>query len=317
MMAEAAHRLGVQMAVLDPQGSSSPAGQVAELAVEGSYRGEDISKIHDLAGLCDVLTVEIEHVNCAALEEIEMSGTPVHPAPATVRLIQDKYLQKEHFKSFGLPLGEFREITDADAAYRAGLDFGYPFMLKKKTMAYDGKGNAVVRSEADIQSAMERLGCSTTSGCMTSDCYAERWVAYSKELAVMVIRAAQGTFAYPVAETTQYKSVCSTVLAPAQIPQYLIDEAVAVATRAIDSLPVGLSGGNYGVFGVELFLTDLSALSSGGSLGAVGGGTGQGECILVNEVAPRPHNSGHYTIEACDICQVLLLCIHLYTYVCV
>ena len=109
MMAEACHRLGIKLACLDFGGISSPCGQICSLAVEGGLLDEE--KIGELARISDVLTVEIEHVNCDALAEIEKSGTPVHPNPATIKLIQDKYLQKKHFEAQGVPVGPFREIS--------------------------------------------------------------------------------------------------------------------------------------------------------------------------------------------------------------
>lgn len=292
MMAEAAHRLGIKMACLDAGGIASPCGQICSFAVEGGLLDEE--KIDELARISDVMTVEIEHVNCDALEAIEKKGTPVHPNPATVRLIQDKLLQKEHFKKHDVPLGPYQEVQSADvvnACKRVGASMGYPFMLKNRRFAYDGKGNAVVDSEQDLVAALVKLA---KGGNHTADLadegsfngmelYAEKWVPFVKELAVMVVRTKDGVVSYPVVETAQKDSICHLVAAPANIAKSTAAAADIVVQKAISSL----SG--LGIYGVELFLT-------------VDAATGR-ETVLLNEVAPRPHNSGHFTQEACDYDQ--------------
>jgi len=277
MMAEAGHRLGVRLAVLDAAGIGSPAGQVAELSVEGGLTDEE--KIRELASVSDVLTVEIEHVNAAALEHLEAEGHVVRPNAATISLIQDKYLQKQHFAAHAVPLPEFLDVPSLQAAKEAGLRFGYPYMLKNKKLAYDGRGNAVVSSEAGIVAAIEKLcGGRRGSAIMPGQLYAEKWVPFIKELAVMVVRTASSVMAYPVVETIQRDSICHVVIAPARISQRAADNASSIVESAIASLP------GIGIYGVELFL-----LPDDG--------------IVLNEVAPRPHNSGHYTMEACDVDQ--------------
>ena len=158
MMAEACHRLGIKLACLDPGGISSPCGQICSFAVEGGLLDDE--KIGELARISDVMTVEIEHVNCDALAEIEKSGTPVHPNPATIKLIQDKYLQKKHFQEQGVPLGPFLSISSSSvvaSCQEVGASLGYPYMLKNRRFAYDGKGNAVVNSHSDIVPNLMKL----------------------------------------------------------------------------------------------------------------------------------------------------------------
>merc|ERR1719343_1617026 len=118
MMAEAAHRVGIALLPLDPGGMMSPAGQVAGQAVQGSFK--DPAKIRELASKADVLTVEIEHVECGTLEELEKEGVEIQPSPACIRLIQDKLVQKRHFEACGVPLGPFLDTPDEEAARRAG-----------------------------------------------------------------------------------------------------------------------------------------------------------------------------------------------------
>ena len=268
MMAFAAHRLGMRIAVLDPDPDAA-AGHVADCHVVGDFR--DPGRIRELASGCDVVTVEIEHVDTETLETLEREGVPVQPSPQTVRLVQDKYAQKNHFAANGIPVARFRETPDAEAVRAAIDELGLPLVLKSRRMAYDGRGNAVIASLDDIDGAMAALP--------TRDLYAEQWVTFDKELAVMVARGLDGSIAdYPVVETIQRNNMCHTVIAPAQISQAAQQAARDIARRAIASLD------GAGVLGVELFLQADGA-------------------VLLNEVAPRPHNSGHYTIEACVTSQ--------------
>lgn len=280
MMVEAANRLGVQVAILDPQGSSSPAGQLSNLSIEGSFQDKVSNKIKELAAISDVLTTEIEHIDTIALEELQNEGHTVHPNFSTIRLIQDKYLQKNHLAEHKIPLPEYMETSTIAAAKDAGLKFGYPFMLKNRKLAYDGRGNAVVKSVDLLEQAYTELGGRTTE---LSDLYAEKWVPFVKELAVMVVRTREGrVITYPVVETIQHNNICHIVTAPAQIPPLAAQAALDVAHEAIASL----SG--VGIFGVELFLLN-------------------DETCILNEIAPRPHNSGHYSIEACEVDQFEML----------
>jgi phosphoribosylaminoimidazole carboxylase len=268
MMAEAAARMGVKMTCLDPLGTASPTGMVCGSAVTGAFT--DPAKIRELAEMVDVLTVEIEHVDAEGLAKVEKeAGAVIHPSPSTIALIQDKLLQKQHLSGVsGVALGEYCDIPDTAALLAAGERWGYPIMLKTRKNAYDGRGNLPVRSAAEAASAF-----TTLSNDGKAALYAEKWCDFEKELAVMVARSAGGRVeAYPIVETVQLDSMCHTVVAPAQVPRGAMAAAKEVAMKAIASL----SGG--GIFGVELFLT-----KDGG--------------VLLNEIAPRPHNSGHYTMD--------------------
>lgn len=268
MIAFDAQRMGMKVIVLDPD-PNAPAGQVANQHVVGSFR--DSEKIAELAQLCDVVTVEIEHVDADALETLEQQGVVVQPSARTIRLIQDKYAQKEHFAKQNIPLAPFVDVPDEQAAYQAGEQLGYPFILKAKRLAYDGRGNAVVNTKDDIPQAVKLLG--------GRELYAEGWIAFTKELAVMIGRSLDGqVVAYPVVETVQKDNICHTVSVPAAIAPHSMKQAQEMALAAVSSLD------GAGIFGVELFLQ----------------ADGQ---VILNEIAPRPHNSGHYTIEACSVSQ--------------
>eukprot|EP00730_Choanoeca_flexa_P012238 TRINITY_DN3743_c0_g1_i1.p1 TRINITY_DN3743_c0_g1~~TRINITY_DN3743_c0_g1_i1.p1 ORF type:complete len:615 (+),score=126.37 TRINITY_DN3743_c0_g1_i1:67-1845(+) len=302
MMAEAGHRLGVKVVALDPLGDDSPTGQLTHGSVKGSFR--DAKLIEELRSKADVVTVEIEHVDCDALDAIMATGTPVHPSPKAIRIIQDKYAQKQHFASHNVALGEYREANDAESIKAVAKDFGYPLMLKAKRMAYDGKGNAVVKDEASIEAALASL--------KTTELYVEKWVPYVKELAVMVARSIQGeVVAYPVVETRQHNNICHCVLAPTSSSMQVQTLATRVACKAVAALAgqevdckwtfalcLRQALGPYVVFACVTICLGAGAGIYGVELFQLEDGR-----VLLNEVAPRPHNSGHYTIEACETDQ--------------
>jgi phosphoribosylaminoimidazole carboxylase len=242
MLIEAASRLNLQVVVLDKP-VDSPAKQIesTQQHIEGEFK--DPVKIEELASQVDVITIEIEHVNAEILAALEKKGSIVHPSPSTILTIQDKYEQKNHLSAHGIPLAEYVETPDRAAIVAAAQKFGYPLMLKSKTMAYDGKGNYVVKSEADIDPAMQALS--------KTPLYAEKWAPFTKELAVMVVRRANGEVrSYPVVETVHKNSICHLVIAPAQVDGVVAERAQKVAENAIKTF----SGA--GVFGVEMFMME-------------------------------------------------------------
>ncbi|KAI0302122.1 Phosphoribosylaminoimidazole carboxylase [Russula brevipes] len=267
----------IPVVILDV-GAHAPAKQIVaptapHLAhVDGSF--SDPQHIRELAARVDVLTVEIEHINVDVLEDVQFKGeVEVHPSPSTIRIIQDKFRQKEHLRSHTLPIAPFLEIEPtAQGIKDAAASLGLPLMLKSKTLAYDGRGNFALRDLSQVQDALNFLS--------DRPLYAEKWVPFTSEIAVMVVRTAAGqTFPYPAVETIHKNNICHLVFAPFRSRDHQIAiRAQDIAERAVKSL----SGA--GVFGVEMFLLE----------------DGQ---VLVNEIAPRPHNSGHYTIEACETSQ--------------
>ncbi|XP_050226054.1 phosphoribosylaminoimidazole carboxylase, chloroplastic isoform X1 [Mercurialis annua] len=270
MLCQAASQMAIKVMVLDPL-ENCPASSLAYHHMVGSF--DDSATVEEFAKRCGVLTVEIEHVDVATLEKLEKEGVDCQPKAATVRIIQDKYLQKVHFSRHGIPLPEFMQIDDLESAKRAGDLYGYPLMLKSRRLAYDGRGNAVAKSEVDLSSAVAALGG------FDRGLYVEKWAPFIKELAVIVARGRDNSIlCYPVVETIHKESICHIVKAPANVPWKVKKLATDVAHKAISSLE------GAGVFAVELFLTS----------------DGQ---ILLNEVAPRPHNSGHHTIESCYTSQ--------------
>ncbi|KAF5098518.1 hypothetical protein D0Z03_001204 [Geotrichum reessii] len=271
MMVEAAHRLNIKTVILD--GENSPAKQINALDthVNGSFT--DPEAIAQLASKCDVLTIEIEHVNADVLDAIEKQGkVAVHPSPATIKLIQDKYNQKVHLIKHGIATAEVVPVEPSiEGLKAAGAKFGYPYMLKSRLNAYDGRGNFVVDTEKDVEAALKFLNDRTL--------YAEKFARFTHELAVMVVRSLDGeVYSYPTVETVQKNNICERVFAPARVADSFLTKAQLLAENAVKTF----SGA--GIYGVEMFLLD--------------DGT-----ILLNEIAPRPHNSGHYTIDGCVTSQ--------------
>lgn len=297
MFVEAASRLNVQVRLLD-SGISAPAKQICFAPSSSSASGSehvdgsfvDGEKIKELAGKVDVLTIEIEHVNAGQLQKVldEKTVAEVHPTPATIALIQDKYAQKKHLVARGLPVADFVAVggetlpsSASEAAQlqvrgvaEAGSQFGFPLMLKSRTQAYDGKGNFVVKDASQAEAGVKALGGGTRG------LYAEKWAPFMKEVAVMVVRSSTGEVrAYPAVETIHKDNICHTVLAPLRSADPTLDaRARGIAQKAVATFQ------GAGVFGVEMFLL-------------------QDGSVLINEIAPRPHNSGHYTIEAAETSQ--------------
>ncbi|KAL2930000.1 Phosphoribosylaminoimidazole carboxylase chloroplastic [Bienertia sinuspersici] len=304
MLCQAASEMALKVAILDPS-DNCPASSLSHYHMVGSF--DDSATVEEFAKRCGVLTVEIEHVDVATLEKLEQQGVDCQPKASTIRIIQDKYLQKLHFSQHGIPLPEFMQIDDFESARRAGELFGYPLMVKSKRLAYDGRGNAVAKSEEDISSAITALGG------YGRGLYIEKWAPFVKrpekrtekareldaelvvltlhrqdvsepprvcqELAVIVARGRDDSIlCYPAVETIHKENICHIVKAPAVVPWKIRKLATDVAHKAVSSLE------GAGTFAVELFLSE------------------DGE-ILLNEVAPRPHNSGHHTIEACYTSQ--------------
>jgi 5-(carboxyamino)imidazole ribonucleotide synthase len=217
-----------------------------------------------LAERADVVTLENEFVNLDALAAIEAAGHPLFPTVATMRLVQDKLLQKQTFAAAGLPVPRFADAPTPDAV-RA---FGFPCVLKKRRNGYDGKGNATLRTAADLPAAWAKLEGDRLA------LYVEEFCEFARELAVIITRGQRGEIVrYPVVETINRDHICHIVKAP------LPDAGAAeLAQRAVEAV------GGVGSFGMEFFQR------ADGS-------------VLINEIAPRVHNTGHYTIEACVCSQ--------------
>ena len=303
MLIEAASRLNIKVLALDPS-ANAPAKQISSAAhLDGSF--SDAAKIHELAGQVDVLTVEIEHVDAGALADLKSEGrsgkgVQVHPSPAVILTIQDKYQQKLHLVQKKLPVADFLPVegrSDSDALEKSILQaidsFGLPLMLKSRTQAYDGKGNYLLRTQDDIRNAISALGNGSRP------LYAERFASFECEIAVMVVKGANGEVkSYDPVETVHKDSICHLVKAPLRRGRRgTTERARKFAEEAISAFGEGA----IGIFGVEMFLLPdgvsiLLYMANQADFSPAG-------TLLINEIAPRPHNSGHHTIEACHTSQ--------------
>lgn len=265
----AAWPLGMRVAVLGQPGE--PATPMAAGVVEGDWKDPDaLLRIGSEVG---VLTLENEFVDARHLAAVAAAGTPVRPDPERMATVQDKALQKIALRDAGLPVPRFVVPDSADDLGAAGRELGWPLMLKSRTLGYDGYGNATCR---DIEEARQAYpGLAGRGGGVL----AEEFVPFQRELAVMVARGQGGGDAvYPVVETRQHDHVLRELLCPAPVDPGMSHEAKRVARAAAEAC------GGAGVTGVEMFHTE-------------------DDRILLNELAPRPHNSGHHTIEACVTSQ--------------
>lgn len=244
----------------------SPASEIANEYVVGSLY--DTEKIKEVAAKCDVLTYEIEHINVEVLKELEDQGKKIFPSSKVIELIQDKSKQKELLDREGIPTSKWKRITEENVEELVE-EFGLPVVQKSCKGGYDGRGVFILKDREDVEKIIG------------GDTFFEEFVECEMEIAVMVARNSQRQMnTYPVVEMVfdDRTNICDTVIAPARISREQSEKATELARRCVEALD------GVGIFGVEMFLTK------------------EGE-ILINEVAPRPHNSGHYTIEACKTSQ--------------
>lgn len=256
MLAAAASLLNIPVVILDV-GPDCPAKQIVQPLspnlehVDGSF--SDPIKIKELAENVDVLTVEIEHVDVVALQQIEADSREkrleIHPSPKTIGIIQDKFKQKEHLSRHGCPVSEYLDIDSTlpiTSIENGALKLGLPFMLKSRTLAYDGRGNYAIHAVDQISAAHLALGDGKKA------LYAEKWVPFKKEIAVMVVKGANGEVrSYPAVETVHKNHICHLVFAPLRGG----DAALGQRARKVAEAAVGTFEG-AGVFGVEMFLME-------------------------------------------------------------
>lgn len=271
MTAMAALRLGCDTVVLERQ-SFGPAASLATRFMTGDW--DDPATLAALAATVDVVTLENEFVDAARLADLERAGARVFPTAATIATVQDKLRQKEALTRAGLPVVAFREVIEPGDVHRAAADLGWPLLLKARRDGYDGKGNVTVRAATDVDAAWKALG-----GDQGRQLYVEAFCTFARELAVIITRSLTGDVAiYPLVETEQADHVCRIVRAPAPVAEGVAATVYALATRTVEAV------GAIGTFGIELFQLP------GGDL-------------VINELAPRVHNSGHFSIEACVCSQ--------------
>ena len=264
MLIQEAVNFNIHISVLDPS-ANAPCAELANNFVVGNFN--DYQTVLDFGKTVDVLTIEIEHVNIEALEELERLGKKVFPRPQALRTIQDKGLQKQFYKANNIPTAPFHLIDNAEDALL--FKEKGPFMQKLRKGGYDGKGVTPLRTEAEFKSAFN------------APSVLEELVPFVKELAVIVARNENGELAtFPLVEMefNPEANLVEFIFSPANVNVEIEINAKKITTDIANKLE------HVGLLAIELFLT------ADGNL-------------LVNEIAPRPHNSGHHTIEACFVSQ--------------
>jgi 5-(carboxyamino)imidazole ribonucleotide synthase len=268
MIAHEARRMSLKIIVLDPT-EGCPASRIADEQIVANFKDENA--IIRLAAKCDVLTYEIELANSVALRELETKSYPVRPAPETLHTIQNKFRQKLFLRKHNIDVPDFELVRSEDHLYELCKKFGFPMMLKACENSYDGRGNFLITTNSNVHKAFNYFP--------KSELMAEKFVSFTKEISIMVARNPSGQVtSFPVAENIHKNNILDTSIVPARISRKVELKAKRMAEMTMEVLQ------GAGIFGIEMFVTK------------------KGD-VLVNEVAPRPHNSGHYTNEACSISQ--------------
>jgi 5-(carboxyamino)imidazole ribonucleotide synthase len=269
MLALAGAPLGLRLLVMDTEADAC-AGQFAPLLV-GDYRDE--KALAEFASRVDVATFDFENVPAESAQWLS-ERVPVFPNPRALAVAQDRLQEKTLFRELGIPVPAFAALSSRQELDAAIAAIGTPCILKTRRLGYDGKGQFRIRSHDDAGPAWEALGAQAA----TVGLILESFVAFERELSVVAVRARDGEFrAWPLTENWHVDGVLSASLAPAKVETALADIAFAHARRLADALDY------VGVFALELFCRD-------------------GE-LLANELAPRVHNSGHWTIEGSETSQ--------------
>lgn len=268
MIAQEAKRMSLKVIILDPT-HDCPASFVSDETIVADFKDE--AAIRKLAAMSDVLTYEIELANSTALKDLQSEKYPVYPSPETLRIIQNKYRQKSFLKDNNIPVAKFDIVKSQLQLEQLCEVYGFPAMLKASENSYDGRGNFLITSRDNIK-----------QGLMTfqdKECMLEQFIPFVKEISVMTARNPSGQIeSFPVTENIHVNNVLDMTIAPARISDKVLLKAQEVAQKTLGALK------GAGIFGIEMFVLP-------------------NDDVVINEIAPRPHNSGHYSIEACSISQ--------------
>jgi len=270
MLSQAAHPLGISTKVLVRNKLDAITGLSGQ-AVEGDWNRPEAAL--NFAHSVDVVTLENEFINPSSLAAIEQAGIPLFPTTASIQCIQDKWMQKLSLIKAQIPVVPSKDVQSADEIIQFGRNHGWPVVLKRRHESYDGKGNVTISGPDGVPEALNQLNTNAHG------LFVEQFCPFEREVAVMVTRSVNGeTCIYPVVDTIQKDHICHVVKAPSSLPANLAADAQKMALSAIEAI------NGFGTMGVEMFFTSDQKL-------------------LVNELAPRVHNSGHYTIEGCVCSQ--------------
>jgi len=266
MSALKAFELGMQVAVFSDRDENEPVQFMTPNSTSSSF--DDIEAMAEFAADCDVLTLENEFIDSEVLRQVQkISDTPIYPSPDSFSLIENKLIEKQTFEEAGIPVTPYKLVKNSSDLKNFGEKHGWPYLLKSSKGGYDGYGNETVSNIDEAESAFRNLG-----GEKGHDIVAEAFVDFTHELAVQVARNETGHVVYPCCETVQENHINVAVKSPAQVDKSVQDRAQQLAVAATEAI------NGKGIFAFEFFLTK------------------DGD-VLLNESAPRPHNSGHYTIE--------------------
>ena len=265
MMGTEAKALDIELTVQTPS-PQDPAVAVAREAIHAPV--DEAMATAQLAARCEVITFENEFIDLPGLSKLAEEGICFRPSLKALSPLLDKYEQRSFLKNIGLPVPKFILLKPGQ---EITSPFGFPAVLKARRHGYDGKGTFIVQSQDELTNTWEALG--------SPDILLEEYVPFQQELGVMAARSLTGKIiTYPVVETQQVEQVCRRVVAPAQVKPEVVSQVQVIATTLLEKLQV------VGIFGIELFLT-------------------ADDQVLVNEIAPRTHNSGHFTLDACETSQ--------------
>ena len=269
MMVQAAKKLGYKTIILDPV-PLCPAGQLSDHQIVAEY--DSIAASKSLAHMCDVVTYEFENVDLDSLISIS-EHVDIYPSPEILKISNNRIREKQKLSSIGIPTVKFLPIYSFDDLDKAIVEIGFPMVLKTATSGYDGKGQVIIKSKNEISNSIKKLLVNNTNFIV------EEFLDFQCELSVICGRNKNGlnkTF-FP-AENIHKNHILDISIIPPRISQEIISDAQKIATQIAEKLNL------IGLLAVEMFLTKENKL-------------------LVNELAPRPHNSGHYTMDACKTSQ--------------
>ena len=270
MITEAAKELPEHISkviVLDPT-QNCPAAQVGAEQIVADFKDRDA--IVDLSNKSDIITYEIESGDSDVLKSVEKNAE-INPSPETLRIIQDKFLQKSFLVENKIPVPEFVKIDDIDDVKENLKKFEYPALLKARRDAYDGRGNYKINSEEEIQKAFDYFNGQSL--------FLEKFVPFKMEVSVIASRNTKGQIkTYPLVENIHEKNILRETIAPARVTQEISHKAEKIAEKTMSVLK------GAGIFGIEMFVT-------------------QEDEIVINEIAPRVHNSGHHTLQSSETSQ--------------
>ena len=266
MLAVAASRLGLKARIFEP-GANPPAGHVADQVTIASY--EDDAALRRFAQSVDVITYEFENIPTSALDILEQIR-PIHPGRRALAISQDRLSEKEFLTGLGLKVAPYANVTTAAEAEAAAQSIGTPSILKTRRMGYDGKGQIRLKDASDMAEAWQAM--------QGAPSVLEGFINFSHEVSVIAARASDGQVAcYDPGENVHREGILHSTTVPATLTAGQRMDAVLLAGQILNALDY------VGVMGVELFVTT--------------------DGLIVNEIAPRVHNSGHWTQNGCDICQ--------------